>query len=135
MANRTFYPSFSYGMGRVYLEARFTCNGVSAPLATSIDGSDSIATLAHATISNIFTVTLKDSFYKVISASADFVVTSAVGNYVSVGGFTNEGTATPLVMSLSTFVAAGTVFNDPANTNQIGFSIALKNTVTSAGIK
>ena len=135
MANRTFYPCYSYGIGRVYLEARFTCNGASAPATSTIDGSDSISTLAHTGATNIITIGFKDSFYKVISASADFVVSAVAGNYAQVGGFTNEGTATPLVMTVTTWVAAGTVLNDAANTYQVGITLALKNTQTVAGIK
>lgn len=133
MANRTFYPSFSYGFGRVYLDVRFTCNGASAPLLTSVVGSDSIASFAHVGATNVITVNFKDPFFKVCFASAEFLVAASVGSYCSINTIANEGTASGLQVALATFVAAGTALNDAASTYQIGVSMALIN--SSSGLK
>ena len=135
MANRTFYPAMSYGIGRVYMDGRFTCNGASAPLTSSIDGSDGINSFAHTGGTNVITSTFKDAFYKVISASWEFVKTSAAGQYVVTNAITNEGTSTPLAISIAMFNAVGTALNDAASTNDIGFSLALKNSYGGSLIK
>lgn len=133
MANRTFYPSMNYGFGRVYLDVRFTCNGASAPLTSTVVGSDSVSSFAHTGATNVITVNFKDPFFKVVFASGEFVVAASVGAYVSVNAISNEGTANGLTVSLATFNSAGTALNDAPNTYQVGMSLALIN--SSSGMK
>lgn len=133
MANRTFYPSMNYGFGRVYLDVRFTCNGASAPALTSVFGADAVSSFAHTGGSNVITVNLKDPFFKVVFAGAEFLVSAAVGAYVSVNAISNEGTANGLVVSVATFNASGTALNDAPSTYQVGLSMALIN--SSSGLK
>ena len=133
MANRTFYPSFSYGFGRVYLDVRFTCNGASAPLLSTVVGSDSIASFAHVAAGNVITINFKDPFFKVCFASAEFLVAASVGAYCSINAIANEGTASGLQVAIATFVAAGTALNDAASTYQMGVSMALIN--SSSGLR
>lgn len=124
MANRTFYPSQSYGSGRVYCEFQFTAPGAGTSVAASaIDGSDAVASIAHVGGTNTLTVTLKDPFNKLIAASAEMVGTT--GRYAQIGGITNEGTNSGLSFTITTFVAAGTAANDP--TDVIHVFLALRN--------
>lgn len=128
MANRTFYPSQSYGTSRVYAEFKFVGPGAGTSVAAAnIDGCDLVASIAHVGGTNKFTITLKDPFNKVISHSADIVESTAggAGNYATAGNFTNEGTATPLVFNVYAFTAAGAARNDPADTFVV--SLALRN--------
>ena len=139
MANRTFYPSFSYGFGRVYAECRFTFNGTSAPLASSVVGSDLLTTttpISHSTTTQIYAINFKDSFYKVVYANLDILRTSGAntaGEYVSLQSVANEGTATPIVVTFYSWNASGTALNDIANTRDGVFSCALIN--SSSGMK
>ena len=129
MANRTFYPSFSYGLGRVYLEFGFVCNGASNPSLSTVFGSSiAIASLAHTGGSQIITVGLTDAFPKVVAISAD--VTSATpGDWASIGTISNEGTTTPITFQIYYWVAAGTVKNDPPTTTTTRCFVAFRNTV------
>lgn len=108
MANRTFYPSQNYGSGRVYCEFNFLSNNTSSPVLTSVDGADVVASLSRSG-AGVIVVTLKDAFNKVITASADLDDTANDGSYATIGGITNEGTATPLSFTVRTRVAAGTL--------------------------
>lgn len=128
MANRTFYPAYSYGSGRVYCEALITLAGAATSVAlTSVDGCDIIASITHVAATNKWTVTLKDAFNKVIAHSIDIreAVANGAGNYATIGNFTNEGTATPLTFSIYTWNAAGTARND--STETLSMSLALRN--------
>lgn len=119
MANRTFYPSQSYGSSRVYAEFQFIGPGAGTSVASAnIDGADIVASIAHVGGTNKFTITLKDAFNKVIAHSADLVESTAggAGNYASIGNFTNQGTNTPLSFNVYTWNAAGTAKNDPTDT-------------------
>jgi len=135
MANRTFYPSQSYGSGRVYAEFRFTPQGAatSVPL-TAVTGADVVSSISHAAGTNKFTVTLKDTFYDLIAHSADLVDPAApVGNYCTAGNKLNFGVQggtsnTPCTFQVNTFTAAGAALNDAPSTADIVVAIALKNT-------
>ncbi len=128
MANRTFYPSQSYGSSRVYLELQIVLAGAATSVAlTSVDGADAVASIAHVAGTNKWTLTLKDSFNKVIAHSAELkeVVAGGSGDFATVGNFVNEGTASPLVFSIYTFNAAGTAQND--STKTVCITLALRN--------
>lgn len=82
MANRTFYPSQSYGSGRVYLEVTFQTNNTSSPLASTIDGSDSLASLTRTGVGVIVAV-LKDTFPTCVGASVELDDTADDGAYAT----------------------------------------------------
>jgi hypothetical protein len=107
MANRSFYPSFSYGFGRVYADFQFQTNGASPPLSATFDGADIIASIAYSAVGTLI-ITLKDNFNKVVSIMADLDDTVNDGAYASIGSVTNEGTSTPIVFTLFTRSAGGT---------------------------
>ena len=111
MANRTFYPTFSYGSGRVYCEMRVTLAGAATSVAlSSVDGADAIASISHVAGTNKWTVTLKDQFNKVIAHSVDIAesVANGAGSYATIGNFTNEATSSPISLAIYTWNAAGT---------------------------
>lgn len=128
MANRTFYPAQCYGSSRVYLELQIVLAGAATSVAlSSVDGADAVASIAHVAGTNKWTVTLKDSFNKVITHSAELkeVVAGGSGDYATLGNFTNEGTSSPLTFALYTFNAAGTAQND--STKTVAINLALRN--------
>lgn len=128
MANRTFYPSFSYGSGRVFANIRVTLAGAATSVAlTSVDGGDIVASIAHVAGTNKWTFTLKDAFNKVIDANASMLESAAggSGNYATIGVFANEGTSSALTFSVYTYNAAGTARND--STETITISLGLRN--------
>lgn len=127
MANRTFYPSQSYGSGRVYAEFRFTAPGSGTSVATSgVVGCDIVASIAHTAGTNVITVTLKDTFYAVIDVQANLRDDSGNGAYATTGTVSNEATSTPPSFKIQTFSAAGAALND--STHVISCILSLKNT-------
>lgn len=125
MANRTLYPSQSYGSGRVYLEFQFQANGASQPALSAVDGSDAVASLNRTGV-GVIVVTLKDSFNKVIYAGADIDDTLNDGAYATVSNVTNEGTSSALTFTVRTRNAAGTAA-DMAAARKIGVVLILRN--------
>lgn len=124
MANRTFYQPRSYGSGRVYGEFLFTAPGAGTSVAQSaIDGGDIVASITHVGGTNLVTVTLKDTFNKVIHLDAQ--VLGTIGGRATCSQPTNEGTANPISFGIYTWVAAGTAANDSASVIQV--SLALRN--------
>jgi hypothetical protein len=137
MANRTFYPSQNYGIGRVYCEFKFNPQGsaTSVPLS-AVSGADVVASITHVAGGNKFTITLKDAFNDVIAQSGDIVETSGgAGSYATVGNFQNLGTKNPVVFDVRTWVASGSALNDPANTVTVSVVLVFKNTYGGTGIK
>ena len=132
MANRTFYPSQSYGEGRVYAEFRFIPNGAATSIPVTnanVQGCDLVSSITHTAGTNKFVVTLKDTFPALITHSADLLDTSAgTGNYATVGNPLNFGTSTLPSIQVMSWNAAGTALNDPVNTNTFVVTLALKNT-------
>ena len=126
MANRTFYPSFSYGSGRVFCDFAFNTNNTSSPLTSTLVGSgvDVISSLSRSGV-GVIVVTLKDAFVKCIRASAELDDTANDGAYASVGTITNEGTSAGLTFTIRTRVAAGTLTDFTAR--KCGVSLVLKN--------
>jgi len=126
VANRTFYPSYSYGSGRVFLDFAFTCNNTSAPLTSSLigAGTDVIASFSRS-VAGVIVVTMKDAFVKCIKISAELDDTANDGSYATVGTLTNEGTNLGLQFTVRTRVAAGTLTDFSAR--KCGVSAVLKN--------
>ena len=127
MANRTLYPAQNYGSSRVYAEIRFTAPGAGTSVpASSVDGANIVASIAHVAGTNKLTITLKDTFRRAIYANAN-VLEGAVGDgqWASVGNVANEGTATPIAFDVYTWSAAGAAANDSART--IVVALAFKN--------
>lgn len=134
MANRSFYPAQCFGFGRVYAEFGFTANGASAPATATFFGSDFVDLTTnvptHVGGTAVIGITAKDTWKKVVAHAADTRDDGAIGNYVTVGTFTNEGTALPLKFNLNFWVAAGTVQNNPTAVTVV--QLALSNTNVTA---
>ena len=127
MANRATQPSQNYGAGRVYCEFKFTAPGAGTTLdLTTVNGADIVASGAHVAGTNVITLTLKDAYPAVISASADIRDDAGTGPYASVGNITNEGTSTPVTLKVAYFSAAGTALNNSVAVTSV--VIAFKNT-------
>lgn len=124
MANRTLYPSQSYGSGRVYAEFCFDTNNTSSPLMTSVDGADIVANL-NRTGAGVIVVTLKDSFNKVIALDASLDDSADDGAFATVGTVTNEGTSSPITFTIRTRVVAGTKTDFTGR--RVRVSMALRN--------
>ena len=136
MANRSFYPAFAYGIGRVYADFRFALAGAATSIAAAtVDGADIVSTITHGAGTATYTVTLKDTYNAVITANANFILTNSAGSYLTVDQIANENTATPISFRLNCWVAAGTVFNDPPSSNTVCVNLAFRNAKAAQGVK
>ncbi len=124
MANRTFYPAFSYGSGRVYAEFCFDTNNTATPLLTTVDGADIVASFNRTGV-GVIVVTLKDPFNKVLALDASLDDTANDGAYATVGNVTNEGTATPIAFTVRTRAASGTLTDYAAR--RVRVAVAFRN--------
>jgi hypothetical protein len=126
MANRTFYPSFSYGSGRVSLDMGFDTNNTSSPLLTTLRGVgvDTVLSL-NRTGTGVIVVTLKDAFIQVIRGAAFLDDTPNDGAYATLGNITNEGTNAGLVFTVRTRVVGGAATDFAAR--RVGVSLVLRN--------
>lgn len=113
MADRTFYPSFSYGFARVFLDFFFMTNGTSSPSVALVDGvgQDVVSTLTRSG-AGVIAVQLssREKYNKVIFAAADLDNSSSgAGCYACIDGITNEGSATAgILFNVTTRAASGT---------------------------
>jgi hypothetical protein len=124
MANRTLYPSWSFGAGRVFMDFELLGNSTSAP-TTSTDAAQCVASVSRSGV-GVYVVTLKDSFKKVVFKAADVDDTLNDGAYATVSDVTNEGTSTPLVFTIRTRAATGTAA-DIAVGRRLGVTLVLRN--------
>jgi hypothetical protein len=133
MSNRAKYPSQSYGIGRVYMECQIKLNGAAVP--TVLEGFEAIASVAHVGGTNVVTVTLKDSFPKLVAGAVDCRDDAGNGQYVTHGSVTGEGSSTvptaPLAFKVQTFNASGSVQND--STLVVTFALAIRDSNVTAG--
>jgi hypothetical protein len=144
MSDRTFYPSQTYGFGRVYLEFQFQSNNTSNPTLVFAGqsgtqtvfgvGGDVISTITYAA-TGVLTVQLqpRDHYNKVIYKSAEIDDSAATndGAYATVGDVTNEGTTsgisfkircraetgTPTAMAAGRVIQALLVFRNSSSSN------------------
>ena len=132
MANRTFYPAFSSGFNRVYME--FEVLGAGAAALTVPSGGGGAAYVQSITRSGVgvYVVTLKDAWNKVVSKGADLDDTINDGGYATMGNIANEATATPLVFTVYTRAAAG-VATDVAASRRLAIKLTLRNGVPTQG--
>lgn len=92
----------NYGIGRVYCSFVCTTNGGSAPLLTTVDGADVVASISRSS-AGVLVFTLKDSYPKVVFASADIDDAAGTGEYATV-----RVTATsPVTLTVTTRAVAG----------------------------
>ena len=124
MANRTFYPSQSYGSSRVYMEFEFQVNSTGAVDQTTITGCDGVASVTRTAVGT-FKVILKDTFNRIIHKSAE-LDDSNDGYYASAGLITNENTSTPIQFYVFTRTNAGTLTDCVAG-RRVHVSVALRN--------
>lgn len=124
MANRTLYPSLSFGAGRVYMDFEILGAGAAAP-TLSTDAAQAVASISRSS-AGVYVITLKDAYKKLIYKSADLDDTLNDGAYCTMSDTTNEGTSTPLTVTLRTRAAAGTL-TDAAAGRRIGISLVFRN--------
>ncbi len=125
MANRTFYPSAAAGApNRVYLDFELLGAGASA-LTLGSDAAAWVASVSRSGV-GVFVVTFKDAWSKVITKQAELDDTLNDGAYATVSDVTNEGTTSPLKITIRTRSAAGAAA-DPAAARKVGVSLALRN--------
>jgi hypothetical protein len=133
MANRAKYTAQSFGIGREYMEFQLKLNGASAP--TVLEGNEVVASATHTGGTNVITVTLKDSFPKVVAHAVDVRDDAGNGSYATIGSITGEASATvptaPISFKIQTFVAGGTASND--STLVVVITLALRNSNVTAG--
>lgn len=126
MANRTLYPSQSYGSGRVDMAFELLGGGAAATLTVSTDTGGVVSSITRDN-TGIFSVTLKDAFQKVVYKNADPDDTLNDGAYCTVSDIANEGTSSALTFKIRFRAAAGTLA-DPALSRRIGVTLILRNT-------
>jgi hypothetical protein len=126
MANRTFYPSFSYGSGRVFLDFGFDTNSAANPLTSTLRGVgvDTVASLVRSG-AGVIVVTLKDPFVQLIRGDAFLDDTANDGAFATLGNVTSEGTNTGLSFTVRTRAVAGTLTDYAAR--RVGISLVLRN--------
>lgn len=117
MSNRTMYPAQSYGSSRVYAEFVFTAPGAATSVVVTgassvLTGADIVASIAHVAGTNVLTVTLKDTFNKIVDAQANVRDDAGAGTWCSIGTITNEGTATPSTFKIQYFDNLGAAANN-----------------------
>ena len=132
MANRAFYPSQTSGLGQVFLNFELLGAGAAALTIPAAGGGAPWVTSVTRSGAGVFVVTLKDAWNKCLFKSADMDDTLNDGAYATVSDVTNEGTATPLVFTIRTRIAAGTA-GDPAAARRIGVSLCLRNGAVGVG--
>lgn len=132
MSDKTFYPSFSYGFARVYMEFLFQGNGGSSSLVSTVVGVDltCVQTITR-TATGVQTVLLgvRERYPKVIYATCD--VDGLTGQWGTVGTIINEGSATlPIGFTISTWAAGGGAA-DVVSPRPIRISLCFKNSAAS----
>lgn len=125
MANRTLYPSLSYGIGRVYISFELLGAGASAP-TVSVDAAQVVASISRSS-AGVYVVTFKDAFPKIARKSVELDDTLNDGGYATCGSLVNEGTALPLKMTIYTRAAAGTA-TELALNRRMSVSLDIQNT-------
>jgi hypothetical protein len=136
------YPTAqTYGADRYYLEATLVGQGASAPIiqAPSINGAPGTAPPGSAEIltitrtsAGLYPITLADSYFAVIYASADLDDTAGIGAYATIGSWTNLNTANPAGFTLITWNASGAAKTDAPSNTLIRIAIAFKKNWTGA---
>jgi len=124
MANRTFYPSQSTGIDVVYMQFELKGAGASA-LTLSLDASPVVASVVR-NGTGLHTVTLKDSFSKVLFKCAEPDDTANDGSYCTVLNVQNESTSSALTFQIQ-FRNAGGTAAEAASGRRIGVVLALRN--------
>lgn len=132
MANRTFYPSSTSGLGQVFLNFELLGAGAAAlTIPASGAGAPWVKSITR-TSTGLFVVTLVDPWNKVLFKCADLDDTLNDGGYATVGTVLNEATATPLSFQIFVRAAAGSVA-DPAAARRLGVSLCLRNGIANQG--
>lgn len=132
MANRTYYPSASSGLNRVYMEFELLGAGAAAPTIPSNGGGLAHVQSVVRSGVGVYVVTLKDAWNRVISKGGDLDDTLNDGGYVTMGNLTNEATALPLVLTFYVRAATG-ILTDAAAARRIAIKLTLRNGVATQG--
>lgn len=132
MANRTYYPSASSGLNRVYMEFELLGAGAAAPtIPVNGGGLAHVQSVVRSGV-GVYVVTLKDAWNRVISKGGDLDDTLNDGGYVTMGNLTNEATALPLVLTFYVRAATG-ILTDAAAARRIAIKLTLRNGVPTQG--
>lgn len=124
MANRNLYPSWSFGVERIYMSFELLGAGAAAP-TLSTDAAQCVASVSRSGV-GVYVVTFKDAWPKVVRKSAELDDTLNDGGYATCGALANEGTSSPLQMTIYTRAAAGTA-TELASGRRMGVSIDFRN--------
>lgn len=124
MANRTWYPTFSGGAGRIFLDFELIGAGA-APPTLSKDAAQVVSGVTRSG-AGVYVVTLKDAYGYVIRKSAEPDDTLNDGAYATCSDITNAGTNTPLQFTIRTRNAGGTA-TELASGRRLGVSLVLRN--------
>lgn len=134
MADKTFYPSFTYGFARVHMDFYVVQNATItlAPAISTVVGVEQacITSITH-TATGVLTWLLgpRERYAKVITASCS--VEDSTNTAATVGTFLNEGSATLGISFVTNFwAAAGTAVDVPAS-KRIMVTLVFKNSVAS----
>lgn len=127
MGNRTLNPNVQTygGPNVVYAEFELLGGGAGNPLTLSTDAKLIVNTVTRSS-AGVYVVTLKDAYTKLVYKSIDLDDTLNDGGYATCGSVTNEGTSTPIVFTIYTRAAAGTVA-DAALNRRVSVSLRFRN--------
>jgi hypothetical protein len=130
MADRTFYPAVSGGVGRVYIEIKLKLNGAGA--VTILSGANwlkAAGAITHVGGSNDWEITMRDAWPEIVAHSVEVRDDAANGPYATLGEFANEGSQAvpplPVFFELHTFNAGGSALND--STLTVSITMAIRN--------
>lgn len=119
MANRIFYPLNGRNVGTVHVGGSFDTNGGSSP-ASPLGGGFTVARTGTGT----YTLTLTDSYYRLVGFGLTAQCNSAGGFQVDMGAADVTTARTIVIRTLVAGVAADVAAN--AN-NRVHFNLFLKN--------
>lgn len=128
--NRTAFPTKQSSPGTQELCFIFNTNGASDPATSSFDGAKSFVASVKHTSTGKYTVTLADAQTKVLWAEAELDDTVDDGAYATLGGISNEGTATPTTLVINTRAGSTTTKTD-YSARKVMLRLCLKNTTVS----
>jgi hypothetical protein len=139
MADKNFYPSFTYGFARVYMEFNIKAKGNTAWLIADMDGVDQscISSIARTGVGvQVIVLGARDRYNKVIYKTADADDTAGDGSYVTVGNVVNEASATLGIGFTARCWTAGGAASDIGSGGSpriVNFQFAFRN--TASGLK
>lgn len=138
MANRTFYPSYNYGFGRVILSFEYQSNGSGAINQSTITGVHTgvVASVTRsATGRHNVILGNRERYAKVVGARAATSEPTGSGSprFVVVGPITNEGSLTTGISFTVGIFNNGMSATDPVATTRMWVRLVFRN--STSGMK